>query len=84
MKKFVICTMILVLTACTMTACRFGSSDETAPSGSVPQTTQMRPSTQTIPGNTDNHTTNNTTGGGVVEDIIDDVTGKGAVRRPMR
>ena len=77
MKKFAIYTMILVLTACTMTACRFGSSDETAPSSTVPQTTQ------TIPGNTDNHTTG-TTNGGVVEDIIDDVTGKGAVRRPMR
>jgi len=82
MKNFSIYAMILVLTACTMTACRFGSSDETAPSSTVPQTTQMQPSTQMIPGSTDNHTTN-TTGGGVVEDIIDDVTGKGA-RRPMR
>lgn len=81
MKKFAILSMIIVLTACTMTACRFGSSDETA--ATVPQTTQMRPASQpTIPATTGNHPSG-TTGDGVVEDMIDDVTGRGRIRRPI-
>ncbi len=65
MKKIMIIALSFVLTACLMTACGSRTTNET----SVPTTTQS-----TVPATTGSHN-QTTNGGGVVEDIIEDVTG---------
>ena len=71
MKKIMVIALSFVLTACLMTACGGRNTNET----SMPTGTQSRPTNQTtVPGTTGSHN-QATNGGGVVEDIIEDVTG---------
>ena len=71
MKKIMAIALSFVLTACLMTACGSRNTNET----SMPTATQTRPTNQaTVPGTTGSHN-RPTNGGGVVEDIIEDVTG---------
>lgn len=67
MKKFMLIAMTLVLTTCLMTACGRRNVNET----SIPTTTGGQ---ATVPATTGRHN-ETTNGGGVVEDIIEDVTG---------
>ena len=70
MKKIMAIALSFVLTACLMTACGGRNTDET----SMPTTQTTTTTRATVPATTgtQNQPTN---GGGVVEDIIEDVTG---------
>lgn len=70
MKKIAMIVLSFVLIACLTTACGSRTVNET----SAPSTTQNRPTNQTtVPATTGSHN-QATNGGGVVEDIIEDVT----------
>lgn len=64
MKKVMFIVLCFVLTVCLLTACGTRTENET----SMPSTSQM-----TVPATTGSHN-QTTNGGGVVDDIIEDVT----------